>query len=99
MWNMKSHKINYDNPYCFKGCYISSDSLLRVLDENERILVYEFTSLQSKIFYNYEKYVHCPDDMMQVVESHKMLNVTITYLPVRNTETQEMSLMNKNLNF
>lgn len=54
-----------------------------VLDEDERILNFEFSGLNNQSFYDYGHYVQCPEEMMQIVESHKKLTVQVFYLPIR----------------
>lgn len=73
----------YNNIFKYRSSFLLENLVLSVLDQDERVLIFEFTCLQKDILYQYERYVEIPDEMMKIVESQQNLKVQVNYLADR----------------
>ena len=87
IWNMKTHKINFEEHLNYRDCFTTVNSEVIILDEDSKLLSYEFSGLKNKTFFEYDLYVDCPLEMLEIIKSHRQLQVQTGFLPVREFDT------------
>ena len=87
LWILRTHPIVPKDR--IPVCGVAYDqSVVYALDLDEKIKIYEFGGLQSKMFFDYKDYLTSADEMNQIISGHESLTVQEAYSPLRQNETR-----------